>query len=199
MTVKGEYHTEETRRAISETKRAASGRSREPLVPQLCACGCGEYAAVDERRNRVSKYVSGHNAKTAHPMKGKHHTEETRARLASYTGERGSAYRHGWAQTPTYTSYNSMISRCRDEKNASYPLYGARGITVCERWLESFENFLEDMGERPSTDYQIDRRDPNGNYEPSNCRWITRAENNARRADPGGWIKRRAKQNADGG
>lgn len=191
MTNQERRHTEETKRKISESKRHE--KNRAPLVPQLCACGCGEYAAVDERRNRVSKYVAGHNARTAHPMKGKTHSGETRAKLASYTGEKVSSYTHGWSNTPTYKSWASMRARCEQPSNASYPLYGGRGITVCEQWV-SFENFLEDMGERPSLDHQIDRRDPDGNYEPSNCRWITRAENNARRKDPGGWIARRAKQ-----
>lgn len=126
-------------------------------------------------------------------MEGKKHTEEARAKLASYTGEKTSSYKHGWANTPTYRVWTSMLSRCRDVRNASYPRYGGRGIGVCERWA-AFKNFLEDMGERPSLDHQIDRRDPDGNYEPSNCRWITRAENNARRKDPGGWITRRANQ-----
>jgi hypothetical protein len=126
-------------------------------------------------------------------MKGKHHTEETRARLATYKGEKASSYKHGWSNTPTYKVWSSMHGRCSDHRNASYPSYGGRGITVCERWA-TFENFLEDVGERPSMDHQIDRRDPDGHYEPSNCRWITRAENNARRKDPGGWIARRAKQ-----
>lgn len=169
-----------------------SGMGRE-LIPQLCACGCGEYAAVDERRNRVSKYRSGHNSRTAHPMKGKAHSEETRSRLASYTGERTSSFKHGWSNTPTYKVWSSMHGRCEDPRNASYGRYGELGISVCERW-SSFENFLEDMGERPSLDHQIDRIDPAGDYEPSNCRWLTRAENNARRKDPGGWIARRAKQ-----
>ncbi len=164
------------------------------LEPQLCACGCGDYAAVDNRRNRVSKYVAGHNSKVAHPMKGKHHTAETRAVLASYTGDKVSSFKHGWANTPTYSTWSSMHSRCQDPRNASYKYYGGRGIIVCDRW-GTFENFLEDLGERPSKDYQLDRRDADGNYEPSNCRWITRAENNARRADPGGWIKRRANGN----
>lgn len=189
MTTKGGHHTEETKKKISEAKRKV--KNRPPLVPRLCACGCGEYAAVDERRNRVAKYISGHNSKSAHPMKGKHHTAETRARLASYNGENASGFRHGWSRTPTYKSWNSMIGRCFEPGNASYPSYGGRGITVCERWM-TFDNFLEDMGERPGPDYQIDRRDPDGDYEPGNCRWITRAENNARRRDPGGWIKRRA-------
>lgn len=191
MTTESRRHTEETKRRISEAKRHE--KNRAPLQPQLCACGCGEYAAVDERRNRVSKYVSGHNSRVAHPMKGKAHSAEARIQLASYSGKRASAYRHGWSQTPTYKTWSSMLGRCRDTSNASYPSYGGRGIVVCQRWL-TFENFLEDMGERPSLNHQIDRRDPAGNYEPSNCRWITRAENNARRKDPGGWITRRANQ-----
>ena len=162
-------------------------------MPQLCACGCGEYAKVDERRNRVSKYVSGHNSRVAHPMQDRHHTDEARARLASYTGERASFYRHGWSRTPTYKSWSSMISRCRDLSNASYARYGGRGITVCERW-RTFENFLEDMGERPSREHHIDRVDNDGHYEPGNCRWLLRGENWARRKDPGGWIARRANQ-----
>lgn len=164
------------------------------LEPQLCACGCGEYAAVDNRRNRVSKYVSGHNGRVAHGMKGKTHSPETRAKLASYTGEKASSFKHGWSTTITYKTWSSMHGRCEDPRNASYRYYGARGIAVCERWAD-FENFLQDMGERPSKEYQLDRRDADGNYEPSNCRWITRAENIARRADPGGWIKRRANGN----
>jgi hypothetical protein len=192
MTVKGGHHTEETRRKISEAKRFE--KNRAPLQPQLCGCGCGEYAAIDERRNRVSKYVSGHNSRAANPNKGKKMPDAQRAKLAAYTGERGSSYKHGWANTPTYWSWNSMRSRCRDPRNASYKAYGGRGITVCERWAGSFENFLEDMGERPSREYSIDRTDNDGNYEPGNCRWLTRAEQNARRKDPGGWIKRRANQ-----
>lgn len=191
MTAKGGKHTEETKKRISEAKRHV--KNRTPLVPMLCACGCGEYAAVDERRNRVSKYVSGHNSRVAHPMQGKTHSAETREKLAQYKGERASSFKHGWSNTPTYKVWSSMLGRCYDERNASYARYGALGITVCDRWRNSFENFLEDMGERPSMDHQIDRRNPNGNYGPENCRWLTRAENNARRKDPGGWTASWAK------
>lgn len=74
----------------------------------------------------------------------------------------------------TYSSWTSMKTRCTNEKNKNYFSYGGRGITFCERWA-SFDNFLADMGERPEG-MTLDRKDTNGNYEPSNCRWATSKE-----------------------
>lgn len=69
-----------------------------------------------------------------------------------------------------------MKSRCTNAKTKGYEYYGGRGVIVCERWLNSFEAFLSDMGKKPSKALSLDRINPYGNYEPSNCRWATKAE-----------------------
>ena len=76
-----------------------------------------------------------------------------------------------------------MIQRCTNPNMESYSRYGGRGITVCQSWLEGFENFLADMGERPSMLHSLDRIDPGGNYEPENCRWADRETQAANKAD----------------
>jgi hypothetical protein len=82
---------------------------------------------------------------------------------------------HGAMGTRTYKSWESMKARCNNPNRTYYRHYGGRGITVCERWQNSYENFLADMGERP-IGKSLDRIDVNGNYEPSNCKWSTQSE-----------------------
>lgn len=69
-----------------------------------------------------------------------------------------------------------MIKRCHNPKDYGYYKYGARGITVCDRWRNSFSNFLEDIGFAPTKKHSIDRINNDGNYEPDNCRWATSVE-----------------------
>lgn len=74
----------------------------------------------------------------------------------------------------THKAWRALIDRCTNTKNKRYFRYGGRGIKVCDRWLMSFKLFLEDMGEKPSKEYSIDRIDNDGNYTPDNCKWSTR-------------------------
>ena len=94
---------------------------------------------------------------------------------------RESVTHHGMTGLPTFRSWESMKQRCLNPKDPNYHHYGGRGIQVCERWVNSFDSFLADMGQRTSGT-TLDRIDVNGNYEPSNCRWATsKVQNNNQR------------------
>lgn len=75
-----------------------------------------------------------------------------------------------------YIVWCNIQGRCSNPKNTSYDRYGERGIKVCQRWRESFENFLQDMGRAPSPQHSIDRVDNSKDYDPTNCKWSTRLE-----------------------
>lgn len=84
--------------------------------------------------------------------------------------------------TPEHGVWRGMIYRCTNPGATSWADYGGRGISVCERWLSSFEAFLEDMGRRPSAKHSLDRINGHGNYEPANCRWATWIQQNRNRS-----------------
>lgn len=114
-------------------------------------------------------------------------TPEHNAAIGVALRRRRHGVTHGLSYTPAYKSWSGMMSRCYVPTNGSFLRYGGRGISVCERWRgpEGPANFYADMGERPEG-MTLDRIDPDGNYEPSNCRWVTPSEQTR-----SAWKKRR--------
>lgn len=89
-------------------------------------------------------------------------------------------FKHGHKRkdnvSPEYISWLAILARCTNPNNPNFQRYGARGISVCERWRNNFESFLEDMGTRPSRNHSVERIDNSGNYDPANCKWATAKE-----------------------
>lgn len=135
------------------------GSNASGLAVWLCRCTCGTVTRTAGNLLRAGKAVSCGCYK-----------RENSARVAAHLKRK-----HGMHGSRTYRSWRSMKTRCTNPTHISYKNYGSRGITICTRWLRSFECFLADLGERPPGT-SLDRIDVNGNYEPGNCKWSTPGE-----------------------
>lgn len=114
--------------------------------------------------------------------------------LAEIDAPRRAYRRGGPRKAPEWRCWYNMIHRCTNPNSDLWKWYGGRGIEICTRWLTSYENFIADMGPRPSPHHSIDRINNDGNYEPKNCRWATRAEQQANKHWGGNrWVKRQRK------
>lgn len=130
-----------------------------------CRCDCGELLNVQ------SSLLLNANTKSCGCLQ----REKASARCSEINPKHGLAVRGHRA--PIYEAWLGMIQRCTNPNVSQWKRYGARGVKICKRWRDSFENFLSDMGQRPSPKHSLDRW-PNrdGNYEPGNCRWATAKE-----------------------
>lgn len=89
--------------------------------------------------------------------------------------------RHGKSQSKVYRTWQGIIARCNNHKHVNYMRYGGRGVTVCEEWGNSFPTFYRDMGDPPTENYQIDRKDNDKGYSKDNCRWVLPGKNSQNR------------------
>lgn len=124
-----------------------------------CSCLCGGSIIVSTRQLRT-----GHNGYSCG--------------CAKRPRKKKTIKTHGKCKTEEFSIWKAMRMRCQNQNNSAFSYYGGRGIKVCDKW-QKFENFFEDMGLRPSKLHTIDRINVNGNYEPSNCRWATPAQQNS--------------------
>ncbi len=165
-----------------QRKSIAKNRARFFADKKCAACSSREELGLLGRRagapalsfSRSQEWLSANVLPSNILCAGCLHIVTTESRRVKLTRHGHSGGEHG-SPSRTYKSWQKMIERCHNPNSDRYKWWGAKGVVVCDRWRHSFENFLADMGERPEG-RTVDRKDPFGNYEPSNCRWATAKE-----------------------
>lgn len=142
-----------------------SGKTRP--VKWVCKCSCGI-----ERTVRSVHLVTGHTKSCGCLQR----------EISIVVGSASKRHGHSNGGSRTYNVWQAMKARCFTQTHHAYKWYGARGITVCARWMV-YENFLDDMGEKPDG-LSLDRINNDGNYEPGNCQWATATQQSRNRRAP---------------
>lgn len=133
----------------------------------ICKCDCGTIKPVNKcslKNGRSKSCGCLHSEILFKRMSGKN----------NFSFTHGHSRKRNWSKE--YRAWSDMKTRCTNPNARAYDLYGGRGIKVCESWMASYENFLSDMGEAPSKDFQLDRVDSNGDYNVNNCRWVSKKQ-----------------------
>jgi hypothetical protein len=154
-------------------------------IAWVCLCDCGNTKSV------VADNLTRGLTKSCGCLHRESAASRGHIRWTNRTGEQSPSFKHGHClqsgQSLTYNSWVSMITRCTNPNARCWVGYGSEGVTVCERWQgeHGFENFLADLGERPSRRHSLGRFGDVGNYEPGNCAWQTYEEQ---------WIEQKKKR-----